>query len=91
MACNNTFFSHPSLDYVKICFSRFVTANFREKLNMKKIALFVDVQNIFYTVKDKYGCYFNYRRLLTELKNEGEIVTAKAYACLLYTSDAADE
>ena len=47
---------------------------------MKKIALFVDVQNIFYTVKDKYGCYFNYRRLLSELKNEGEIVTAKAYA-----------
>tara|TARA_B100001093_G_scaffold146811_1_gene139508 strand:- start:4 stop:531 length:528 start_codon:yes stop_codon:yes gene_type:complete len=50
------------------------------KLIMRKIALFVDVQNIFYTVKERYGCYFNYRRLLSELENEGDIVIAQAYA-----------
>ncbi|OUU39543.1 MAG: nuclease [Cellvibrionales bacterium TMED49] len=47
---------------------------------MKKIALFVDVQNIFYTVKERYGCFFNYRTLLSELKNEGDIIMAHAYA-----------
>ena len=47
---------------------------------MKKIAVFVDVQNIYYTVKEQFGCYFNYRELWRQLGEQGEIVQATAYA-----------
>lgn len=47
---------------------------------MKKIAVFVDVQNIYYTVKESHGCHFNYRALWQQLSEEGEIVIANAYA-----------
>lgn len=47
---------------------------------MKKIALFVDVQNIYYTCREAYGRQFNYRKLWQHLGYEGEIVTAIAYA-----------
>lgn len=47
---------------------------------MKKIAIFVDVQNIYYTTRDTYGRQFNYRKLWQQLSAEGEIVSATAYA-----------
>ena len=47
---------------------------------MKKIAIFVDVQNIYYTTRDSYGRQFNYRKLWQRLGAEGEIVSAIAYA-----------
>ena len=47
---------------------------------MKKIAIFVDVQNIYYTTRDSYGRQFNYRKLWQQLTEQGEIVTATAYA-----------
>ena len=47
---------------------------------MKKIAIFVDVQNIYYTTRDSYGRQFNYRKLWQQLSNESEIVSATAYA-----------
>ena len=47
---------------------------------MKKIAIFVDVQNIYYTTRDTYGRQFNYRKLWDRVKNQGIIVTANAYA-----------
>ncbi|MCE9678059.1 NYN domain-containing protein [Shewanella sp. AS1] len=47
---------------------------------MKKIALFVDVQNIYYTCKEAYGRQFNYRKLWQRLSTEGDIVIANAYA-----------
>lgn len=47
---------------------------------MKKIALFIDVQNIYYTCREAYGRQFNYRKLWQHLGYEGEIVTAIAYA-----------
>ena len=47
---------------------------------MKKIAIFVDVQNIYYTTRDTYGRQFNYRKLWQRLSSEGEIVSATAYA-----------
>ena len=47
---------------------------------MKKIAVFVDVQNIYYTTRDAYGRQFNYRRLWQKITEEGEIVHAQAYA-----------
>ena len=47
---------------------------------MKKIAIFVDVQNIYYTTRDSYGRQFNYRKLWKQLSAEGVIVSAMAYA-----------
>lgn len=47
---------------------------------MTKIALFVDVQNIYYTTRDSYGRQFNYRKFWQQLSAEGEIVNAYAYA-----------
>jgi uncharacterized LabA/DUF88 family protein len=49
---------------------------------MKKIAIFVDVQNIYYTTRDVYGRSFNYRKLWQKITHQGEIVAAKAYAII---------
>ncbi|MBL1141562.1 MAG: NYN domain-containing protein [Proteobacteria bacterium] len=47
---------------------------------MKKIALFVDVQNIYYTTRDTYSRQFNYKKLWETISAEGEIIIANAYA-----------
>lgn len=47
---------------------------------MKKIALFVDVQNIYYTTRDTYGRQFNYRKLWKKISAQGDVVYAIAYA-----------
>ena len=47
---------------------------------MNKIAIFADVQNIYYTTRQAYGRQFNYRKLWQKISSEGEIVTAFAYA-----------
>ncbi len=47
---------------------------------MKKIAVFVDVQNIYYTTRDTYGGQFDYRQLWQKIGAQGEIVAAYAYA-----------
>ena len=47
---------------------------------VKRIALFVDVQNIYYTTRQAYGRQFDYRKLWRRVSAEGEIVSATAYA-----------
>jgi uncharacterized LabA/DUF88 family protein len=47
---------------------------------MKKIAVFADVQNIYYTTRQAYGRQFNYRELWKRVSNNGEISSATAYA-----------
>lgn len=47
---------------------------------MKKTAIFVDVQNIYYTTKQQFGRQFDYRAFWKSLSAEGEIVMANAYA-----------
>jgi uncharacterized LabA/DUF88 family protein len=47
---------------------------------MNKIAIFVDVQNIYYTTRDAYGRQFNYRKLWQEISAQGDIICATAYA-----------
>ncbi len=47
---------------------------------MKKIAVFVDVQNIYYTTRQAYDRQFNYRKLWQRISEQGEIVSATAYA-----------
>jgi uncharacterized LabA/DUF88 family protein len=47
---------------------------------MEKIAVFVDVQNIYYTVRDTYQDFFNYQTLWNRLSVQHNIVLANAYA-----------
>jgi len=47
---------------------------------VQKIAIFVDVQNIYYTTRQAYGRQFDYRKLMKRIRTEGEIVSATAYA-----------
>ena len=47
---------------------------------MNRIAIFADVQNIYYTTRQAYGRQFNYRKLWQQISSEGEIVSATAYA-----------
>ncbi|UCE76974.1 MAG: NYN domain-containing protein [Gammaproteobacteria bacterium] len=46
----------------------------------RRIAVFVDVQNIYYTTRQAYGRQFDYRKLWQRISAEGEIVSAIAYA-----------
>lgn len=45
-----------------------------------KIAIFVDVQNIYYTTKEAYQRQFNYRKFWQLISEQGDIVIANAYA-----------
>jgi uncharacterized LabA/DUF88 family protein len=47
---------------------------------VKKIAVFVDVQNIYYTTRQAYSRQFNYRYFWSQLSEQGDIVIANAYA-----------
>ena len=42
--------------------------------------MFVDVQNIFYTVKSSFGCHFDYQAFWNEVTQERDVVRAYAYA-----------
>lgn len=45
-----------------------------------KTAIFVDVQNIYYTCRQAYQRQFNYRKFWQLISQEGDIVMANAYA-----------
>lgn len=47
---------------------------------MQKIAILVDVQNIYYTTRDTFNKQFNYRAFWQHISQQGEIVLANAYA-----------
>lgn len=47
---------------------------------MKKVAIFVDVQNIYYTTRDAFKRPFNYRQFWQQVEQEYDIVDAYAYA-----------
>lgn len=47
---------------------------------MEKISVFVDVQNIYYTTKEKYNRNFDYNKFWSEVTLNREVVTAIAYA-----------
>lgn len=49
-------------------------------MNLKKASVFVDVQNIYYTVKQKYNCHFNYNKFMSEIIKDRELIKAVAYA-----------
>ena len=45
-----------------------------------KTAIFVDVQNIYYTTRDTFRRSFNYKRFWNIIKSKDEIIKANAYA-----------
>lgn len=47
---------------------------------MKKAAIFVDVQNIYYTTRQAYSRPFNYRKFWQIISAQDDIVSATAYA-----------
>ena len=47
---------------------------------VKRIGVFVDVQNIYYTTKQAFGRSFDYRKFWQDLEFYGDIVIANAYA-----------
>lgn len=47
---------------------------------MKKVSIFVDVQNIYYTTKQAYNCHFDYNAFWAEVTQDREVVKALAYA-----------
>jgi uncharacterized LabA/DUF88 family protein len=47
---------------------------------LKKVSIFVDVQNIYYTTKQAYKRHFDYNAFWAGVTNEREVVKAFAYA-----------
>lgn len=47
---------------------------------MEKVAIFVDVQNVYYTVKQCHGTHFNYQAFWDQVTAGREVVSAFAYA-----------
>ena len=47
---------------------------------LKRVSVFVDVQNIYYTVKEIYNCHFDYNKFILDVSNNRELVKAIAYA-----------
>ena len=47
---------------------------------MRKIAIFVDVQNIYYTTKHRYQRNFDYNKFWTRVTSNKNVVAATAYA-----------
>jgi uncharacterized LabA/DUF88 family protein len=47
---------------------------------MKTVALFVDVQNIYYTTRQQFACHFDYNRFWNEVTRDRKVVKAIAFA-----------
>ena len=47
---------------------------------MNRIAVFVDIQNIYYTVLEKYNAHFNYTLFLERISTDKTLLSATAYA-----------
>ena len=47
---------------------------------MNRVAVFADVQNVYYTVKEQHNCHFDYGTFLREVTAGRNLVKAIAYA-----------
>ncbi len=50
------------------------------KDRVKKVSIFVDVQNIYYTTRDQYRSHFDYNAFWAAATHDREVVNAYAYA-----------
>lgn len=48
--------------------------------DISRVAVFVDVQNIYYTTRQAFGRQFDYRKFWARIEQESDIVVAQAYA-----------
>jgi uncharacterized LabA/DUF88 family protein len=46
---------------------------------MKKICIFVDIQNIYYTTKEAYGQHFDYNKFWAKITENRKVIKAIAY------------
>jgi len=51
-----------------------------KRSSLKKIALFADVQNIYYTTRQAFGRQFDYRAFWSRVSADREVIAAFAYA-----------
>jgi uncharacterized LabA/DUF88 family protein len=51
-----------------------------ESVGMEKVAIFVDVQNIYYTTRQAFGRQFNYRAFWSQVTADRDVRSAIAYA-----------
>jgi uncharacterized LabA/DUF88 family protein len=49
-------------------------------VGLKRVGIYVDVQNIYYTTREAFSGQFNYREFWRQVSEQGRIVIAKAYA-----------
>ena len=47
---------------------------------MQKVAIFVDVQNVYYTTRQAFNRQFDYRQFWTQVTYDREVIAANAYA-----------
>lgn len=47
---------------------------------MEKIAILVDVQNVYYTCRERYGRHFDYNQFWSQATQGRVVVKANAYA-----------
>ena len=52
----------------------------RDPRLMEKIVVLVDVQNIYYTTKQAYGCNFDYNKFWSKATSNRKVIKAIAYA-----------
>jgi uncharacterized LabA/DUF88 family protein len=52
----------------------------RVDITLKTVAIFVDVQNIYYTTRQAFACHFDYNAFWAEVTADRKVVTAIAYA-----------
>ena len=52
----------------------------RKSVTMDRVAVFADVQNVYYTVKQQFNCHFDYGAFLREVTAGRNLVKAIAYA-----------
>ncbi|WP_083007520.1 NYN domain-containing protein [Halomonas sp. GT] len=47
---------------------------------MTKVAIFIDIQNVYYTVREAYGKNFDYNKFWAKVTNNRDVVAAFCYA-----------
>ena len=57
-----------------------MNTDFTNSTSLGNVAIFVDVQNIYYTTKEVFNRSFDYRKFWADIEGKGNIVYANAYA-----------
>ena len=71
--------SQPIKDWLQILLNKIQASRWKE-IQMEKIAVFVDVQNIYYTTRFWYKRNFDYNKFWSQITKKRLVVSAFAYA-----------